>query len=126
MANQLKGILQTHAQRQGIRAALVGNILEGTVIASIEQSDINAVALAAYATDLLKAHTKFQRVFGATQTNYLVSKSDKGRVLLELVPTTDFYVVMVTEPALNFRESLPWLRVVLGEVGRVLQKSLVG
>jgi predicted regulator of Ras-like GTPase activity (Roadblock/LC7/MglB family) len=126
MANQLKGILQTHAQHPGIRAALVGNILEGTVIASIEKPDINTTALAAYATDLLKANTKFQRAFGATQTNYLVSKSDKGRVLLELVPNTDFYVVIVTEPLLGFNESLPCLRSVIGEVTKALQKNLVG
>jgi predicted regulator of Ras-like GTPase activity (Roadblock/LC7/MglB family) len=126
MANQLNSILQTHAQHSGIRAALVGNILEGTVIASTEQPDINPTALAAYATDLLKANSKFQRTFGSTKTNYIVSRSDAGRVLLELVPTTDFYVVMVTEPSLSFGESLPCLRAVMGEVTKVLHKNLVG
>jgi predicted regulator of Ras-like GTPase activity (Roadblock/LC7/MglB family) len=124
MANQLKGILQTHAQHPGLRAALVGNVLEGTVIASVEQSDINTTALAAYATDLLKANTKFQRAFGSTKTNYIVSKSDAGRVLLELVPNTDFYVLMVTEPSLEFRESLPCLRVVMDEVARALNSKV--
>jgi predicted regulator of Ras-like GTPase activity (Roadblock/LC7/MglB family) len=127
MANQLKDILQRHAQRSGIKAALVGNTLEGTVIASLEQADINITAVAAYASDLLKAQTKFQRAFGSTQTNYMVSRSDAGRVLLELIPGTDFYVAMITEPELSFRESLPCLRAVMAEVARVLgEKSLVG
>jgi hypothetical protein len=44
-------------------------------------------------------------------------------VLLELVPNTDFYVAVITEPELSFRESLPCLRAVIDKVARVLGKK---
>ena len=121
---RIQTILEEHVtDLDGLNVAFVGNRDDGMAIASVNPGDIDVAALAAYATELIRANMRLAKILGrGSATSYIVSSTTTDKLLLQVVPDTNTYIAILTDQEIGYRDSLPRLKAVLAEGKEVLPK----
>ena len=80
----------------GVRAALAATGSDGIAVASVAAVDVDADALAAFATALFQRTRRANVAAGYGETRHLVLDAERGRLLV--ASEGDLAIVMLAEP----------------------------
>lgn len=109
---------------RGLRAAFVGDRDRGLVIATVNVGEINIHAVAAYATELVRANSRFSKAIGSVsgiESSWSLTASE--RFYIRMIPETDCYIAFVVSRSAPFYSFLPGLEKILEESRSVLPKA---
>lgn len=105
----------------GLELALIGYKEQGMGIVYTNPAGLNVDSLAAYTTELIKSNIKFKDVLSPnSEIKYLITRTSKNRLMLQLIPKTEFYVAMVTRQDSSFEDSIPVFKTLIQESSKIL------
>jgi len=108
----------------GLELALIGYIEQGMGIVYSNPANLNIDSIAAYASELIKSNIKFKNVLSQdSEIKYLITRTSKNRLMLQVIPNTEFYVAMVTKQNSSFEHSIPVFKTLLTESSKLLLKK---
>jgi len=108
----------------GLELALIGYIEQGMGIVYTNPANLNIESIAAYTSELIKSNIKFKDVLGQeAEIKYLITRTSKNRLMLQVIPKTEFYVAMVTKQDSSFEQSIPVFKKLLKESSKILLKK---
>ncbi len=111
----------------GLELALIGYKEQGMGIVYTNPAGLDVASLAAYTTELIKSNIKFKNVLSPdSDIKYIITRTSKNRLMLQLIPKTEFYVAMLTKQDSSFEDSIPVFKTLLRESSKILlEKSQV-
>ena len=111
----------------GLELALIGYIEQGMGIVYTNPGNLKIESIAAYTSELIKSNIKFKDVLSSeSEIKYLITRTSKNRLMLQIIPNTEFYVAMVTKQNSSFETSIPVFKTLIRESSKILlQKSQV-
>ncbi len=105
----------------GLELALIGYKEQGMGIVYTNPAGLDVASLAAYTTELIKSNIKFKNVLSPdSDIKYIITRTSKNRLMLQLIPKTEFYVAMLTKQDSSFEDSIPVFKTLLRESSKIL------
>jgi len=127
MSTTLKALVEnSNDSLTGLEATFVGYQDQGMVIEYINPANLDIDFLAAYTSELIRANAKFKSVLSKqSEIKYIITSTSQNRLILQMIPNTEFYVAMVTNNSVKFEDSIPVFKKLLMSSRKILVKKSV-